>query len=486
LIGKNKKSAAPANESAGPSRLRLPTESALRPLSGIRDLLTEAGNKRACTIELPWTTNKPNQRFILTVCWGWSSTDANWAFYEENEVESRVLWSQLWSASDLDLMYDMIAMAADPGATAHAQIPDALKPGPEEPPEESSAGKKAEAPAKEAPPPPPPQPNPATVSGVNYAIPYPYPMPGHPYGAPMPYPMPYPMPQQGYPQGYPPGYPPQPQPGYPPQGPPPGYPQDPNSTGWNYPPAAPQQGAPQQAAPAPAAPPPTPAPTATPPAPQATTSPAASAPPRSAQDAATTAMPIDMDLLQKRTNILLGTLLTGAELITEPTLEAALKIQDLVRAGRLTSSRAPELLKLFFSMGAAIEDYIDPSEFVAPNKPKVEPAKKPAPGADMKELHQAFELLIKSGLLTENDIKTAQEVRQKHGGDIRNILQAAGKVDSKTMAAAGTCASLVQANLMKVEQCIIALNYCSRSRVGFDEALEELRWENPRKAAKKS
>lgn len=199
-------------------------------------------------------------------------------------------------------------------------------------------------------------------------------------------------------------------------------------------------------------------------------------------------MPIDMDLMQKRTNILLGTLLTGAELITEPTLEAALKIQDLVRAGKLTSSRAPELLKLFFSMGAAIEDYIDPSEFVAstPKPPKGEPVKKPAPGADIKELHQAFELLIKSGLLTENDIKTAQEVRQKHGGDIRNILQAAGKVDSKTMAAAATCASLVQANLMKVEQCIIALNYCSRSRVGFDEALEELRWENPRKAAKKT
>jgi hypothetical protein len=34
---------------------------------------------------------------------------------------------------------------------------------------------------------------------------------------------------------------------------------------------------------------------------------------------------------------------------------------------------------------------------------------------------------------------------------------------------------------MKVEQCIIALNYCSRSRVGFDAALEELGWPNPRK-----
>ena len=80
----------------------------------------------------------------------------------------------------------------------------------------------------------------------------------------------------------------------------------------------------------------------------------------------------------------------------------------------------------------------------------------------------------------------ARKVVFRHGGDIRNILQAAGKVDSKTMSAAMICASLVKASSMKVEQCIIALNYCSRSRVGFDEALEELRWENPRKSGKKA
>lgn len=196
-------------------------------------------------------------------------------------------------------------------------------------------------------------------------------------------------------------------------------------------------------------------------------------------------MPIDMDLLQKRPNVLLGALLTRAELITEPTLEAALKVQDLVRAGRISTNRAPEILKLFFSMGASIEDYIDPSDFLTGKGAKADAAKK-APAVDLKELRQAFDLLIKSGLLTEDDIKTSNEVREKHGGDIRNILQAAGKVDSKTMSAAMICASLVKASSMKVEQCIIALNYCSRSRVGFDEALEELRWENPRKSGKKA
>jgi hypothetical protein len=453
---KPKKPSTPAEPSSGPSRLRLPTEGGLRPISGIRELLKEAKEKRGCTIELPWTTKKASQRFILTVRWDLSTTDAIWSLYEENEVESRALWSQPWSPSDLELMYDMIAMATDPDGSSKAQIPEDLKPGQEEPPpkEETKPATKNGAELAET-----------TLSpGAQPAMP-PYPPP-YPYGypAPMPYPMPYPAPQ-GYPAGAPPGYPPQvPPQAYPPQVPPPGYPQSVNTTGsWQTPfgTGAPQAGG----APASASPPIAP-----------------SINPAVERQAA---MPIDMDLLQKRPNVLLGALLTRAELITEPTLEAALKVQDLVRAGRISTNRAPEILKLFFSMGASIEDYIDPSDFLTGKGAKADAAKK-APAVDLKELRQAFDLLIKSGLLTEDDIKTSNEVREKHGGDIRNILQAAGKVDSKTMSAAMICASLVKASSMKVEQCIIALNYCSRSRVGFDEALEELRWENPRKSGKKA
>ncbi|PWU00499.1 MAG: hypothetical protein C5B53_04005 [Candidatus Melainabacteria bacterium] len=478
LIGKNRKSASnnSPEENVGPSRLRLPTESALRPLSGIRDLLKDADEKRGCTIELPWTTNKPSQRFILTVRMDHSSTIAIWSLYEENELESRALWSTPWAPSDIPLMYDMVAMVTDPQSTS--QIPEDLKPHEEPPAEEATPPKVDTATASDpnisaAAPPQPPGMNP-------YPPPYPY---GYP--APMPYPMPYPAPP-GYPAaGYPPGYPAPAQQGYPP--PPQPYPSVAQSSGtWpQVPPGQPAAAqSPTVQPPSPAAPSPTPA-----------------VNPQAAQGG----LPIDMNLLQKRPNITIGTLLTEAELITEPTLQAALKIQDLVRAGRLTSSRAPEILKLFFSMGAAIEDYIDPSDFVAnkaggkseaarsepakvqpqPGQPAAPAAAQAPPSPQVIELRQAFDLLIKSSLLTEDDIKTANEVRKKHGGDMRNILQAAGKVDSKTMQAAIICGHLVKDNLMKVEQCIIALNYCSRSRVGFDEAMEELHWENPRKTTKK-
>jgi hypothetical protein len=205
------------------------------------------------------------------------------------------------------------------------------------------------------------------------------------------------------------------------------------------------------------------------------------------------------NFLQKAPGILIGSLLTEAGLITEPTLEAALKIQELVRAGKLTTTRAPELLKLFYSMGSAIEEYIDPSDLTTPQAPKRQgpgPGPGPAQGSgpssaeqqrraagnnQPKDLNLALDLLVRAGLLTPNDIKTATAVRAKHGGDLRMILQAAGKADTKTLEAAVICVDLEKRDLMKVEQTVILLNYCSRSRVGFDEAIDELGWPNPRK-----
>src|SRR5258708_23963048 len=84
-------------EEPGPSRLRLPTEVGMRSFSGIKELMADAKEKTGCLIELPWTTSKPSQRFILTVQWDKGSTQPLWSLYEENEVEQRIVWSQPWN-----------------------------------------------------------------------------------------------------------------------------------------------------------------------------------------------------------------------------------------------------------------------------------------------------------------------------------------------------------------------------------------------------
>jgi hypothetical protein len=88
--------------------------------------------------------------------------------------------------------------------------------------------------------------------------------------------------------------------------------------------------------------------------------------------------------------------------------------------------------------------------------------------------------LEKAGLLKHEDLQTAHTVYKKHGGDIVQILTASGKLDSTTYKAAEVCVPLIANSKMKVEQCIITLNYCSRSRVDFDSALEEMGWDKPR------
>jgi hypothetical protein len=207
-------------------------------------------------------------------------------------------------------------------------------------------------------------------------------------------------------------------------------------------------------------------------------------------------IPLDYHLIDKRANILLGTMLKEAGLISDPTLEAALKLQELVRDEKMSVDKAPEVLKRLHAMGSSIDQYLTKGDFdksagasayaaapkpAAPaNKPATQPGQAQAPGQG-RDLKGAFDILQKAQLLTESDLTTAMNVRKKHGGDIVQILEAAGKVNSKTVDAAVTSLPLIREGLMKIEQVIMALNYCERMRVSFDDALEEMGWQNPRK-----
>ncbi|HNB16233.1 MAG TPA: hypothetical protein PLC15_12680, partial [Candidatus Obscuribacter sp.] len=204
-------------------------------------------------------------------------------------------------------------------------------------------------------------------------------------------------------------------------------------------------------------------------------------------------IPLDYHLIDKRANILLGTLLKEAGLISEPTLEAALKLQELVRDEKLTTEKAPDVLKRLHAMGGSIDQYLTKGDLekpaglqagsrqaVAGHEQAQARPQAPAQGGQ-RDLKGAFDLLQKAQLLTESDLTTAVNVRKKHGGDVVQILEAAGKVHQKTVEAALTSLPLIREGLMKIEQVIMALNYCERMRVGFDEALDEMGWQNPRK-----
>ena len=341
--------------------VRLPTLPSVPNSAQLAQQLSEAKFKMGIIVEQAWTTDNADQKFIVQVQWKEGTDAPVWTLYEEKDGESTMHWSQPFHPTELDMMVDVLMMVT-PGVGGTAKIPDTLKPAAADSPSSSShpsyssssrtaSGQQGSAPlpasgfvqpsqqgavpssgyaqpSQQAPLPPPnyvhpSQQVPATPGGFTPAgsppqqqPPYPGAYPGQgavPPGYPVP---PYP-PVPGY-SGYPPPYPPTP----PAQSPYAPLPQAPADDAWRY-------GA----------------------------QPATSAPPQRAPDMPRH-LPIDYGLISKGANILLGSLLCDAGLITTPTLEAALKVQELVREEKMMPEQAVEALSKLHDMGANIGEYL--------------------------------------------------------------------------------------------------------------------------------
>ena len=78
----------------------------------------------------------------------------------------------------------------------------------------------------------------------------------------------------------------------------------------------------------------------------------------------------------------------------------------------------------------------------------------------------------------------ASETVPAAASDAPALRRVRSRFRARRCEAAMSCLPLIQLGLMKLEQCVIALQYCSRMRVDFDTALDELGWTKPRKARK--
>ncbi len=164
---------------------------------------------------------------------------------------------------------------------------------------------------------------------------------------------------------------------------------------------------------------------------------------------------------QKKANIsqhtpLLGEILVRAEVINSSILLAILKLQELVRSGAMTPGEACQSLRKELTSGSSLRE-----------KGLV---------SQSRQEEVMLELLLRAGLIAQEDKKTVHDVQKKHGGKVGDILMAAGKVNQNTIAAAHQCEYLLSEKRIKLEQVMIALNYCERSRVGLAEAIVDLGW----------
>lgn len=156
-------------------------------------------------------------------------------------------------------------------------------------------------------------------------------------------------------------------------------------------------------------------------------------------------------------HIFLGDLLVKSHVINQSVMDAILQMQDIVRSGAISKEEACQTIT---------------SELIKISPAKTTTAKAPVSQQEAEE--RIINLLIRACLITSSDKETALNVKKKHGGQLGQILISSTKLNQSLYDAAAQAETLLQYDKLKVEQAIIALNYCERARTNLNESLREL------------
>ncbi|CAN5245558.1 hypothetical protein BH10CYA1_BH10CYA1_09330 [soil metagenome] len=87
-----------------------------------------------------------------------------------------------------------------------------------------------------------------------------------------------------------------------------------------------------------------------------------------------------------------------------------------------------------------------------------------------------IDLLKAAKVVTAADIAKAEEITSRLGGQVSAMLIADGKLDRSLLEVAKRCTTLINAGILDIGRAVILLNYSQRSRLDFDNAVEELGW----------
>lgn len=156
----------------------------------------------------------------------------------------------------------------------------------------------------------------------------------------------------------------------------------------------------------------------------------------------------------------IGQVLVEHKLIHESLIRPALQLQKMVQAKELRPSQAAEVLMCVHKKHCTLE----------------QAAKELGLNTTMDGWKEALDLLKMSGLLSDMHHRLAVSAVNMKPHDVRGALSSTGAIDELLFQAAMRCQFLMANQKMRLEQAIIALHYCARSRTNLDEAIKELSW----------
>lgn len=84
------------------------------------------------------------------------------------------------------------------------------------------------------------------------------------------------------------------------------------------------------------------------------------------------------------------------------------------------------------------------------------------------------ELLKMTGMVDEDDISEAISLSNKYPSLIGKMLVLSGAIDEATLIASLRCQFLLKHGYLTVDDAVVALQYCNKNKISFDDALDEL------------
>jgi hypothetical protein len=93
--------------------------------------------------------------------------------------------------------------------------------------------------------------------------------------------------------------------------------------------------------------------------------------------------------------------------------------------------------------------------------------------------YSASDLLIEAGVISADDLSSADDIKGRLGGDAAAILVANGKIEFNVFDAANRCRSLIREGHLSSDHASILIKYCQRSKVDFEKAVADLGWNLP-------
>lgn len=153
----------------------------------------------------------------------------------------------------------------------------------------------------------------------------------------------------------------------------------------------------------------------------------------------------------------IGEILVESGLVTSESRDGALELQRMVAEGQVNAQQAADLLKEVNARGMAPTQALRYMTHLG---------------------SQVANLLKMSGLINDEDISKAEEASAPPIIDLSACLLEASIITRETVEAARQCLDLIREERLKVEQAIVVLSYCVRSKITVKQTLEELAWDH--------